>query len=70
MKLVFNKRSDAVGMSSDSQAEGLGAAFVAGFEPHPVQWYFIFLPTHIFFRSTCISIDPGPQFFIEVCLNP
>ena len=24
---------------------------------------------YTFFWSTCISIDPGPEFFVEVCLN-
>ena len=38
----------AVVMTPDS--EGLGAAVVAGVgsKPHSVQWYFIFLPIHVF----------------------
>ena len=34
-------------------SEGLGAAVVAGVgsKPHSVQWYFIFLPIHIFLKS-------------------
>ena len=26
-------------------------------------------PYTLFFWSTCISNDPGPEFFVEVCLN-
>ena len=68
MKLVFNKRSGAVVMSPDS--EGLGAAIVAGVGsnlPRPVVFHIS--PYTLFFYSTCISNDPGPEFFVEVCLN-
>ena len=40
-----------------------------GFEPHSARWYFIFLPIHFFYWSTCISNDPGSEFFVEDCLT-
>ena len=66
--LFFNKRSGAVVMSP--VPEGLDAAVVAGVGSSlTVQWYFIFPPQYTFFWSTFISIDPGPEFFVEICLN-
>ena len=60
--MFFNKRSGAVVMSPDS--EGLGAAVVAGVGSSLNQSsgisYFIL---YTFFWSTCISIDPGPEYF-------
>ena len=55
-------------MSPDSEA--LGAAVEAGVGSNLTQSSGIsyFLPIH-FFWSTCISNDPGPEFFVEVCLN-
>ena len=65
MKFVVNKRSGAVVMSPDS--EGLGAAVVAGVvsnltQPSDISYF----SKYIFFRSTCIRYDPGPEFFDEV----
>ena len=55
-------------MSPDS--EGLGAAVVASVGSNLTQSsgssYF---PLYTLFWSTCISNDPGPEFFVEVCLN-
>ena len=66
--LFFNKRSGAVVMSPDS--EGLGAAVVAGVGSSLTQFSGIsYFSLYTFFWSTCISIDPGPEFFVEVCLN-
>ena len=65
MKLVFNKRSGAVVMSPDS--EGLGATVVAGVGSSLTQSSGIsYFSLYTFFWSTCISIDPGPEFFVEV----
>ena len=63
--LFFNKRSGAVVMSPDS--EGLGAAVVAGVgasltQSNGISYFSLY-------TFTCISIDPGPEFFVEVCLN-
>ena len=66
--LFFNKRSGAVVMSPDS--EGLGAAVVAGVGSSLTQSSGIsYFSLYTFFWSTCISIDPGPEFFVKVCLN-
>ena len=66
--LFLNKRSGAVVMFPDS--EGLGAAVVAGVGSSLTQSSGISnFSLYIFFWSTCISIDPGPKFFVEVCLN-
>ena len=51
-------------------SEGLGAAVVAGVgssltQPSGISYFSLYT----FFWSTCISIDPGPEFFVEVCLN-
>ena len=55
-------------MSPDS--EGLGAAVIAGVgsnltQPSGISYFSIYT----FFWSTCISNDPGPEFFVEVSLN-
>ena len=74
MKLVFfvlfffNKRSGAVVMSPDS--EGLSAAIVADVgsnltQPSSISYFSLYT----FFWGNCISYDPGPEFFVEVCLN-
>ena len=66
MKLVFfNKRNGAVVMSPD--CEGLGAAVVAGVgsnltQPSGISYFSLYT----FFWNTCISNDPGPEFFVEV----
>ena len=66
--LFFNKRSGAVVMSPDS--EGLGADAVAGVGSNLTQPSVIsYFSLYTFFWSTCISIDPGPEIFVEVCLN-
>ena len=55
-------------MSPDS--EGLGVAIKAG-----VGWNFTqssdisYFYLYTIFWSICISNDPGPEFFVEVCLN-
>ena len=55
-------------MSPDS--EGLGAAVVAGVGSSLTQFSGIsYFSLYTIFWSTCISIDPGPEFFTEVCLN-
>ena len=60
--------SGAVVTSPDS--EGLGAAVVAGVGSNLTQpsgsSYF---SLHTFIWITCIRNDPGPDFFVEVCLN-
>ena len=68
MRLVLNKRSGAVVMSPDS--EGLGAAVVASVgsnlsQPSAISYFSLYT----FFWSNCLSNDPGPEFFVEVCLN-
>ena len=64
--LFFNKLSGAVVMSPDS--EGLGAAVVAGVGSNLTQpCGILYFSLYIFFWSTCISNDPGPEFFVEVC---
>ena len=66
--LFFNKRSGAVVMSPDS--DGLGAAVVAGVGSSLTQSSGIsYFSLYTFFWNTCISIDPGQEFFVEVCLN-
>ena len=55
-------------MSPDS--EGLDAAVVADVgsnltQPSGISYFTLYT----FFWSTCISNDPGPEFFVEVCLN-
>ena len=55
-------------MSPDS--EGLGAAVVAGVGSSLTQSSgILYFSLYTFFWSTCISIDPGMEFFVEVCLN-
>ena len=56
-------------MSRDT--EGLSAAAVAGAglnltQPSGISYFFIYT---FFPWSTCISNDPGPEIFVEVCLN-
>ena len=55
-------------MSPDS--EGLGAAVAAGMgssltQPSGISYFSLYT----FFWNTCISIDPGQEFFVEVCFN-
>ena len=55
-------------MSPDS--EGLNAVVDADVgsnltQPSGISYFCLY----IFFWSTCISNDPGPEFFVEVCLN-
>ena len=52
-------------MSPDS--EGLGAAVVAGVDSSLAQPSgILYFSQYTFFWSTCISIGPGPEFFVEV----
>ena len=53
-------------MSPDSE----GAAVVDGVGSSLTQYSGIsYFSLYTFFWSTCISIDPGPECFVEVCLN-
>ena len=55
-------------MSPDS--EGLGAAVVTGVGSNLIQPSGIsYFSLYTLFWSTCIINDPGPEFFVEVCLN-
>ena len=66
--LFFNKRSGAVVMCPDS--EGLGAAVVSRVGSNLTQLSGIsYFSLFTFFWSICISNDPGPEFFVEVCLD-
>ena len=67
--MFYNKRSGAVVMSPDF--EGLGAAVVVGVGANLTQSPVVFhiSPCILFFWSTCtcVSNDPGLEFFVEVC---
>ena len=52
------------------ESEGLGAAVEAGMgsnltQPGGISYFSLYT----FFWSTWISNGPGPEFFVEVCLN-
>ena len=51
-------------------SEGLGAAVEAGVGSNLIQSSGIsYFSVDTFFRSTCISYDPGSEFFVKIYLN-